>query len=483
MELNRKDLIRNQAYIGGEWTGSEASFEVVNPYDQSVLARVPDMAGAHAALAIDKAEQAFPLWSKTTARERANMLRKFAQLILDHQQDLATILTCEQGKPLNEALGEIKYGAAFVAWFSEEAPRVYGDIIPSSNSQHRIFALKQPVGVVAAITPWNFPNAMITRKVAPALAAGCTVVIKPAEDTPLSALALALLAEEAGFPKGVFNVITTKSPAEVGQELTTNPKVRKLSFTGSTEVGKLLMQQCASTVKKISLELGGNAPFIVFDDADLPAAVEGAIASKYRNSGQTCICTNRLYVQDAVYHDFLKLLTEQVAALKMGSGLQAENTIGPLINQEAVTKVNQLVERAVNQGADVLLGGEPSHDLFYKPTVISNVTGEMAITQNEIFGPVMPVIKFHQEQEVIGLANNTNYGLAAYFYGQDVARIWRVAEALEFGIVGVNTGLVSAVEAPFGGIKESGFGKEGSKYGIDDYVNIKYVCLNLRTQT
>jgi succinate-semialdehyde dehydrogenase/glutarate-semialdehyde dehydrogenase len=483
MELNRKDLIRNQAYIGGEWTGSEASFEVVNPYDQSVLARVPDMAGAHAALAIDKAEQAFPLWSKTTARERANMLRKFAQLILDHQQDLATILTCEQGKPLNEALGEIKYGAAFVAWFSEEAPRVYGDIIPSSNSQHRIFALKQPVGVVAAITPWNFPNAMITRKVAPALAAGCTVVIKPAEDTPLSALALALLAEEAGFPKGVFNVITTKSPAEVGKELTTNPKVRKLSFTGSTEVGKLLMQQCASTVKKISLELGGNAPFIVFDDADLPAAVEGAIASKYRNSGQTCICTNRLYVQDAVYHDFLKLLTEQVAALKMGSGLQAENTIGPLINQEAVTKVNQLVERAVNQGADVLLGGEPSHDLFYKPTVISNVTGEMAITQNEIFGPVMPVIKFHQEQEVIGLANNTNYGLAAYFYGQDMARIWRVAEALEFGIVGVNTGLVSAVEAPFGGIKESGFGKEGSKYGIDDYVNIKYVCLNLRTQT
>ena len=466
-----------------DWTASEASFEVVNPYDQAVLARVPDMDGAHAALAIDQAEQAFHLWRKTTARERANMLRKFAQLILDHQQDLATILTCEQGKPLNEALGEIKYGAAFVEWFSEEAPRVYGDIIPSSNSHHRIFALKQPVGVVAAITPWNFPNAMITRKVAPALAAGCTVVIKPAEDTPLSALALAVLAEEAGFPKGVFNVITTKSPAEVGKELSTNPKVRKLSFTGSTEVGKLLMQQCASTVKKISLELGGNAPFIVFDDADLPAAVEGAIASKYRNSGQTCICTNRLYVQDAVYHEFLALLTEQVAALKMGSGLQEENTIGPLINEEAVTKVNQLVESVVNQGADILLGGEPSHDLFYKPTVMGNVTGEMAITQNEIFGPVMPVIKFHEEHEVIRLANATNYGLAAYFYGQDVARIWRVAEALEFGIVGVNTGLVSAVEAPFGGIKESGFGKEGSKYGIDDYVNIKYVCLDLRTKT
>ena len=482
MELNRNDLICNQAYIGGEWTGSETSFEVVNPYDQSVLARVPDMAGADAAWAIDQAEEAFQLWSKTTARERANKLRKFAQLILDHQQDLATILTCEQGKPLHEALGEIKYGAAFVEWFSEEAPRVYGDIIPSSNNQHRIFALKQPVGVVAAITPWNFPNAMITRKIAPALAAGCTVVIKPAEDTPLSALALAVLAEEAGFPKGVFNVITTKSPAEVGKELSTNSKVRKLSFTGSTEVGKLLMQQCSGTVKKLSLELGGNAPFIVFDDADLPAAVEGAIASKYRNSGQTCICTNRLYVQEAVYHDFLALLTKQVSALRMGSGLQEENAIGPLINAEAITKVDQLVASAVNQGADILLGGEPSHDLFYKPTVMGNVTGEMAITQNEIFGPVMPVIKFDDEQEVIALANDTRYGLAAYFYGQDVARIWRVAEALEFGIVGVNTGLVSAVEAPFGGVKESGFGKEGSKYGIDDYVNIKYVCLNLRSK-
>ncbi len=481
MELNNKDLFCTKAYVGGEWIGSDNTFNVLNPYDQTVLAQVPDLGRKETVLAIDAAQKAFKEWSHTTSRERANLLRKYADLILEHQQDLARILTCEQGKPIRESLGEIKYGAAFLQWFSEEAPRIYGDIIPSSKEDHRIFVLKQPVGVVAAITPWNFPNAMITRKIAPALAAGCTVVIKPAQDTPISALALAKLAELAGFPKGVLNVITAESPVEIGEELTTNPKIRKLSFTGSTAVGKLLMRQCAGTVKKISLELGGNAPFIVFDDADLPSAVDGAIASKYRNAGQTCICTNRLFVQETVYDDFVTLLKERVSSLAMGSGLVEESNIGPLINAQAVRKVDQLVDSAVQQGAEVVLGGEPSHDLFYKPTIISNVTSTMEITKNEIFGPVMPVIKFGQEQEVIEMANSTNYGLAAYFYGRDISRIWRVAEALDFGIVGVNTGLVSAVEAPFGGIKESGFGKEGSKYGIDDYVNIKYVCVDVNS--
>jgi len=482
MEINRKDLVCSKAYIGGSWVGSKNTFDVINPYDQSVITQVPDMKMEETRLAVDQAEQAFTSWSQTPARERAALLKKFGELILQNQQDLATLLTCEQGKPITEARGEIKYGASFIEWFAEEAPRVYGDIIPGSNKNQRLFALKQPVGVVAAITPWNFPNAMIARKVAPALAAGCTVVIKPAEDTPLSALALAVLAEEAGIPKGVFNVITTTDPVSVGKELTTNPKVSKLSFTGSTEVGKVLMEQCAGTVKKLSLELGGNAPFIVFDDADLPAAVEGVIASKYRNSGQTCICANRLYVQEDIYKDFMELLTQKVSQLEVGSGLNEKTTIGPLINAEAISKVNHLVEDAVAKGAEVMLGGAPSHDLFYQPTVMGNINRDMAISQAEIFGPVMPVTSFRQEQEVIAKANDTIYGLAAYFYGRDYARIWRVAEALEFGIVGVNTGLVSAAEAPFGGVKQSGFGREGSKYGIDEYVNIKYVCMDLGSQ-
>jgi succinate-semialdehyde dehydrogenase/glutarate-semialdehyde dehydrogenase len=479
MDLNCKELLCPKAYIGGNWVESAHTFEVLNPFDQSMLVRIPDLGVEETRRAIDQAEEAFHIWKHTTPRERAELLKKFNQLILQHADDLALLLTSEQGKPLAEALGEIKYGAAFVEWFAEEGPRVYGDIIPGSIKNRRLFALKQPVGVVAAITPWNFPNAMITRKVAPALAAGCTVVIKPAEDTPLSALALAVLAEQAGFPKGVFNVVTCKDPVAVGYELSSNEKVKKLSFTGSTEVGKLLMKQCASTVKKISLELGGNAPFIVFEDADIQAAVDGAIASKYRNAGQTCICTNRLYVQTGVYDEFMERLTKKVAGLTYGSGLAEQTHIGPLINAQALTKVDQLVTDAIEKGAHVMVGGAPAHDQFYQPTVMGGINEHMEISHAEIFGPVMPVIRFKEEHEVIDLANDTNYGLAAYFFGADYARIWRVAEALEFGLVGVNTGMISAVEAPFGGVKESGFGKEGSKYGISEFLNIKYVCLDL----
>jgi succinate-semialdehyde dehydrogenase/glutarate-semialdehyde dehydrogenase len=477
MNLNRTDLLCSKAYIGGQWVESKNTFEVQDPYDQTVLAVVPDLDASVAAQAIDQAELAFTAWKKVAPRKRANLLKKFYQLILENCEDLALILSMEQGKPMAEAKGEIKYGAAFVEWFAEEAPRVYGDIIPGTVASRRMFAIKQPVGVVAAITPWNFPNAMITRKIAPALAAGCTVVIKPAEDTPLSALALAVLAEEAGIPKGVFNVITSKHPAQIGAELTSNPKVKKLSFTGSTEVGKLLMEQCASTVKKISLELGGNAPFIVFDDANIEDAVAGAIASKYRNAGQTCICANRLYVQNHIYDEFVTKLSEKVSALTLGRGVDEKVDVGPLINQQAVSKVKELVTDAVEKGADLVLGGQPAEGQFYQPTIMGNIKPNMKISQAEIFGPVMPVIGFQHESEVIKLANDTNYGLAAYFYGADYARIWRVAEALEFGMVGVNTGMISAVEAPFGGVKESGFGREGSKYGIDEFINIKYVCL------
>jgi succinate-semialdehyde dehydrogenase/glutarate-semialdehyde dehydrogenase len=473
-------FLHSQAFINGKWITADQTFSVTNPATGEVVANVPDLDETHTRSAIEAASAAFPAWSSLPAKQRSKILRKWFQLIMANRSDLGKLLTAEQGKPLKEGIGEIVYGAGFVEWFAEEAKRAYGDVIPNSAPGSRILAIKQPVGVVAAITPWNFPNAMITRKVAPAIAAGCTVVIKPAEQTPLSALALAELAEEAGFPPGVLNVITTNHPAKVGKELTSNPLVKKLSFTGSTEVGKRLYAACAPTVKKISLELGGNAPFIVFDDADIDAAIDGAIVSKYRNSGQTCICSNRLFVHDKVYDEFIEKYASRVAELPVGNGFEDASAIGPLIDTEGFDKVQNLVSDAVARGAKVITGGEP-HELggtFFQPTVIANATAEMMVSSNEIFGPVAPVYRFTEEEDVITQANNTAYGLAAYFYGRDVGRIWRVAEALEYGMVGVNTGIISEVQAPFGGIKESGFGREGSKYGMDDYLNIKYINLS-----
>ncbi|MEM9820898.1 MAG: NAD-dependent succinate-semialdehyde dehydrogenase [Bacteroidota bacterium] len=482
MQLNHPGLLRHQAYINGQWVDAQngQTQEVFNPYDRSSLGTVPDMGAVETRQAIEAAQVAFLKWRAKSANGRAKILKKWYALQLQHLHDLAQILTSEQGKPVAEAIGEIKYGASFVEWFAEEARRVYGDLIPGHGRDKRVMAIKQPIGVVGAITPWNFPNAMITRKVAPALAAGCTVVIKPAEDTPFSALALAELAHQAGFPPGVFNVITTAQPASVGDELTANPKVRKLSFTGSTAVGKLLLGKCAHTVKKVSMELGGNAPFIVFDDADLEAAVEGAIASKYRNAGQTCICANRIYVQQGIYEAFTEKFREATAQQKIGSGFEEEITIGPLINSAALQKVERLVGEAKDQGAKVLTGGKKHQNglagYFYEPTVLTNVSPEMSIHNEEIFGPVAPVYVFETVEEVIHLANHTEYGLAAYFYGRDYARIWKVAEALDYGMIGINTGMISTVAAPFGGVKESGIGREGSKYGIEEYLEIKYLC-------
>jgi succinate-semialdehyde dehydrogenase / glutarate-semialdehyde dehydrogenase len=482
MKLSNNNLLRNKAFLDGQWTDafSGKTFAVNNPFDGSYIGSVPGMGAADAKAAIEAAAGAFPAWRDKTAGERANILKKWYALQMENLDDLAVLLTTEQGKPLEEAKGEIRYGASFVEWFAEEARRVYGDVIPGHQKGMRIMTLRQPVGVAAAITPWNFPNAMINRKVAPALAAGCTVVIKPAEDTPLSALALAVLAEEAGFPPGVFNIVTTSQPAEVGKELTSNPLVRKLSFTGSTEIGKLLMSQSASTVKKLSLELGGNAPFIVFDDADIDAAVEGAIASKYRNAGQTCVCANRLYAQAGIYEKFTQKLAEAASRLVVGNGMEAGVEIGPLINAEAMEKVGRLLKDATAKGAKVLTGGKPKTGIgngsFYEPTVLTGVTQDMNINSEEIFGPVAPVIKFETEAEVIRMANDTPFGLASYFYGRDYARIWRVAEALEYGMVGINTGMISTAVAPFGGVKQSGFGREGSKYGMDDFLVMKYLC-------
>lgn len=481
MQLKDSALLRELAYIDGVWAGADdgARFEVTDPADGGVLAHVPDMGAAETRRAIDAAAAALPAWRARTAKERAAVLRKWFELILESQDDLAVLMTSEQGKPLAEARGEVAYGAAFIEWFAEEGKRIYGDVIPSHGADKRIVVLKEPIGVVAAITPWNFPIAMITRKAGPALAAGCTMVIKPAEDTPLCALALAALAERAGLPKGVLNIVTTRRAAEVGGELTANPTVRKLSFTGSTEVGKLLMRQCAGTVKKVSLELGGNAPFIVFDDADLDAAVAGAMASKYRNAGQTCVCANRLLVQDGIYDAFAAKLAEAVARLRVGPGLSGEVEQGPLINEDAVAKVETLVADAVGKGARVLCGGR-RHALggtFYEPTILTGVTAQMRVAREEIFGPVAPLFRFHTEAEAIALANATEFGLAAYFYAQDIARVWRVAEGLEYGIVGINEGIISTEVAPFGGVKESGIGREGSKYGIEDYVEMKYLCL------
>ena len=447
--------------------------------DGSLLGAVPDLSRAEAKSAIEAANAAWPSWRDKTAKERGAVMRKWFELILANQEDLAALMTAEQGKPLAEARGEVVYGASFVEWFAEEAKRVYGDTIPTFANNKRIVVIKQPIGVVAAITPWNFPMAMITRKVAPAIAVGCTVVIKPAEDTPLSALALAVLAERAGMPKGVLNIVTTADPAEIGAELTSNPLVRKVSFTGSTEVGKLLMAQSATTVKKVSLELGGNAPFIVFDDADLDAAVQGALASKYRNAGQTCVCANRLLVQDGVYDAFAAKLAEAVKTFKVGPGLSGDSNQGPLINEQAVEKVERHIADALAKGAQLALGGK-RHALggtFFEPTILTGVTRDMLCAREETFGPVAPLFRFHSEDEAVAFANDTEFGLAAYFYTRDIGRCWRVAEKLEYGIVGINEGIISTEVAPFGGVKESGIGREGSKYGIDDFVESKYLCL------
>ncbi len=478
-ELKDARLFREACYVDGQWiqANSGGTVGVDNPATGEIIGRIPKLSAVETRHAIEAANRAFPAWSRKTAKERAAVLRRWFDLMMANQEDLARLMTLEQGKPLAESRGEVAYAAAFLEWFGEEAKRVYGDTIPQHQADKRIVVIKQPIGVVACITPWNFPLAMITRKAGPAIGAGCTVVLKPATQTPFSALALAGLAERAGLPKGVFNVVT--GPAkEIGGELTSNPIVRKLSFTGSTEVGKILMAQCAGTVKKLSLELGGNAPFIVFDDADLDAAVEGAVASKYRNTGQTCVCTNRLLVQDSVYDAFAAKLAVAVKALKPAPGLETGATQGPLIDDAAVEKVESHIRDAQAKGAKVLVGGH-RHALgarFFEPTILTDVTPAMAIYREETFWPVAPLFRFKTEAEAISLANDTEFGLAAYFCGRDIARIWRVAEALEYGIVGINTGLISTEVAPFGGVKESGLGREGSKYGMEEFVEIKYLC-------
>ena len=481
MTIQNFKLFRDKCYINGEWVeaNSKDTISVNNPATLKEIGTVPKCGKEETKNAIDAANTAWPQWKSTSARERSNILRKWFDLIISNKEELAQIMTIEQGKPINESRGEIVYGASFIEWFAEEAKRVYGDTIPDPLTDRRIVVLKQPVGVVASITPWNFPNAMITRKCAPALAVGCPVVIKPASQTPYSALALAALAEEAGFPKGTLNVITGKA-SEIGDELATNPIVRKLSFTGSTEIGKVLMAKCAGTVKKVSMELGGHAPFIVFDDANIDDAVAGAMQSKFRNTGQTCVCANRVYVQDKVYDEFCKKFVEAVSKMKVGDGLEEDVTSGPLIDENSLNKVEEHVQDAVQMGAKVAIGGS-KHSLgmnFYQPTILTDVTPQAKITFEETFGPVAPVYKFKDENEVIELANNSPYGLASYFYSRDIGRVWRVAEALEYGMVGVNTGLTSKAEAPFGGIKESGLGREGSKYGIDDFIEIKYVNMS-----
>ncbi len=480
-ELSDITLLKTQAFIDGEWTDADdgAVFAVANPATGAAVASVANCGRSETRAAIAAAARALPEWRARTASDRAACLQRWHRLILEHQEDLARLMTAEQGKPLAEARGEVAYGAAFVEWFAEEGKRIYGDVIPGPAADRRILTLKQPIGVVAAITPWNFPVAMITRKIAPALAAGCTAVVKPAEDTPLCALALAGLAARAKIPPGVINIVPTAHAAASGEELCSSPLVRKLSFTGSTAVGKILMRQCAGTVKKVSLELGGNAPFIVFDDADIEAAVDGAIASKYRNAGQTCVCANRLLVQDGVYAEFAAELARRVESMTVGSGDQQGVVIGPLINAAAVAKVEGLVNDAATHGARILTGGR-RHDAgpnYYAPTVLGDVTPEMPIAQEEIFGPVAPLFRFSDEASAIRIANDTPYGLAAYFYARDIGRVWRVAEALEYGIVGINEGIISTEVAPFGGVKESGIGREGSRYGIDDYIEIKYLCM------
>ncbi|WDU51301.1 NAD-dependent succinate-semialdehyde dehydrogenase [Taylorella equigenitalis] len=470
-------IFKQQALIGDQWMDalSGETIVVTNPATGETVGTVPKMGTKEAEQAVEEAQMALPNWSVLPANERSNLLRKWFDLMIEHKEELARLLTIEQGKPLKEAEGEILYGAAYIEWFAEEAKRVYGDTIPAPSGDKRIVVIKQPVGVCAAITPWNFPNAMIARKVAPALAAGCTFVSRPASQTPFSALAMAALALEAGIPPGVFNVITGKS-SEIGKVLTESPIVRKFSFTGSTEVGRLLMQQSASTIKKISLELGGNAPFIVFNDADVDAAVEGAVAAKYRNAGQTCVCANRIYVQSKVYDEFCDKFSKAVADLKVGNGVDDGVIIGPMINEEALEHSTKLLKDATDKGADILTGGK-SKDLFFEPTVISNATTDMLVAKEEIFGPIAPVFKFEDEDEAIKLANDTIFGLASYIYTENLNQTIRVSEKLEYGMVGINTGLISNAAAPFGGVKQSGLGREGSKYGIDDYLEIKYICV------
>jgi succinate-semialdehyde dehydrogenase/glutarate-semialdehyde dehydrogenase len=480
MNLKDKSLFRQQCYIDGAWVGADsgATVGVNDPATGEILGTVPRMGVDETRRAIEAAEKALPAWRAKTAKERAKVLRKWADLMMENQDDLGVLMTTEQGKPLAESKGEVAYAASFIEWFAEECKRVYGDTIPQHQTDKRIVVIKQPVGVTAAITPWNFPSAMITRKAGPALAAGCTMVVKPATQTPYSALALAELGERAGVPKGVFSVVTG-SATEIGKEMTSNPIVRKLSFTGSTEIGKLLMAQCAGTVKKISLELGGNAPFIVFDDADLDAAVEGAIASKYRNTGQTCVCANRLLVQDKVYEEFSAKLAQAVSGLRVGSGLEAGVTQGPLIDMKAVEKVEHHIKDALGKGARIVVGGRrhPKGGTFFEPTVLADVKPSMAVAREETFGPVAPLFRFKTDAEAVEMANDTEFGLASYFYGRDIGRIWRVAEALEYGMVGINTGIISTEVAPFGGVKESGLGREGSKYGIEEYLEVKYLCM------
>jgi succinate-semialdehyde dehydrogenase/glutarate-semialdehyde dehydrogenase len=480
MQIADKGLLKTRAFINGEWVDADngETLPVTNPATGEVIAEVAKCGTAETRRAIRMAEAAMRDWRRTTAKERAALLRKWFNLMMDAQEDLAQILTAEQGKPLAESRGEIAYGANYIEWFSEEAKRVYGDTIPEPSKDKRIVCIKQPVGVVACITPWNFPNAMLTRKIAPALAAGCTVVCKPANATPLSAYAFAELAVRAGIPPGVINILTGRT-SEIGEELTSNPTVRKLTFTGSTEVGKILMAACAGTVKRTSMELGGNAPFIVFDDADIDAAVAGAIICKFRNAGQTCVCANRILLQDSIYDEFTEKLMAAAADLKMGDGTADGVAIGPLINETAANDVLAFVDDAISKGAKLVAGGQRS-DLgacFVEPTVLTDVSDDMRVFREEIFGPVAPLFRFETEEEAISMANDTDVGLACYFYARDIGRIWRVAEALEYGIVGINEGIISNEMAPFGGVKESGQGREGSKYGMDDYLEIKYMCL------
>lgn len=479
--LNDPTLLRSDAFVAGEWVSSDQTFNVTNPANGSVICTVPNLTSTDAATAIDAAQDAQKDWAARTGKDRAGILRKWYDLMVENADDLAAILTAEMGKPLAEARGEILYGASFIEWFAEEAKRIYGETIPGHQPDKRIMVIKQPVGVVASITPWNFPNAMIARKVAPALAVGCTFVAKPAAETPLSALAMAVLAERAGIPKGVFSVIPSTQSAAIGQEFTSNPQVRKLTFTGSTEVGRILLRQGADQVMKMSMELGGNAPFIVFDDADLDAAVEGAMIAKYRNNGQTCVCANRIYVQAGVYDAFAEKLAAAVGEMNIGDGFGDGITTGPLITQAAVEKVETHIKDATAKGAKIATGGK-RHALggtFFEPTILTGVTSDMLIANDETFGPVAPLFKFTDEDDVIHQANDTIFGLASYFYAQNLSRVWRVAEALEYGMVGVNTGLISTEVAPFGGIKQSGQGREGSRHGVEDYLEMKYICMSV----
>ena len=480
MHLKDQSLFRQQCYINGEWVDADdgGTLDVTNPSSGSVIGTVPKLGAAETARAIDAAEAAFQSWRKRTAKQRAVCLKKLAELMLENEEDLAKLMTIEQGKPLVESRGEVAYAASFFEWFAEEGRRVYGDVIPHHLPDRRIVVIKEPIGVCAAVTPWNFPSAMITRKAGPALATGCTIVIKPASSTPYSALALCELAERAGIPAGVLNVVTGSS-GQIGGELTSNSKVRKLSFTGSTEIGKVLMRQCADTVKKVSMELGGNAPFIVFDDADIDAAVAGAIQSKYRNAGQTCVCANRIFAHEDIYDEFAEKLASTVREMKVGDGLEEGTEVGPLIDVAAVEKVEAHINDAVAKGAEVAVGGS-RHErggTFFQPTVIKHVKVNMDVSNEETFGPLAPLFKFNNEDEIIEKANATEFGLAAYLYSRDIGRVWRMSEALEYGIVGINTGIISTEVAPFGGMKESGFGREGSRYGIEDYVEVKYLCV------